>query len=218
MLFEAESERVDNITDTSLRAFRDHYGNEDITKDDLFNYVYGVLHAPAYRQRFANDLAKSLPRIPFAPDFDSFAKAGRSLIDLHLGYETCAQHPLKVAVDGSPEDRNLFRIGSKKMKWVDLDRTELIVNDHVRLRGIPSEAHEYVVNGRTPLEWFIDRYRIKKDNRSGIVNDPNGWFDDPRDLVSAFKRIVHVSVETVRIVKNLPAPFPLTGSDRDYYD
>ena len=133
------------------------------------------------------------------------------LLDLHLGYETCTKYPLEIGVDGSPDDERLFRIGSKKMKWSDQGRTELIINEHVRLRGIPAAAHEYVVNGRTRLEWFIDRYRIKKERRSGIVNDPNGWFKDPLDLVSAFKRIVHVSVETVRIVKNLPDPFP---SDR----
>lgn len=73
-------------------------------------------------------------------------------------------------------------------------------------------AHRYVINGRSPLEWFIDRYRVKTDRGSGIINDPNGWFDDPRDLVAAFKRIVHVGVETVRIVESLPDPFPPESS------
>ena len=93
------------------------------------------------------------------------------------------------------------------MQFADDARTVLAINDHLRLTGIPSEAHEYEVNGRTPLEWFIDRYRIVRDARSGIVNDPNGWFADPRDLVAAFRRIVHVSVETVAIVASLPCPF-----------
>ena len=90
------------------------------------------------------------------------------------------------------------------MRFSDGDKTTLIVNDYVRLSGIPAEAHQYVVNGRTPLEWFIDRYRVTTDKRSGIVNDPNGWFEDPRDLIAAIRRIVHVSVETVRIVNGLP--------------
>lgn len=100
-----------------------------------------------------------------------------------------------------------YQIGTRKMRFADEAKTTLIVNDHVRLAGIPTEAHEYVVNGRTPLEWFIDRYRITQDKESGIVNDPNGWFDDPRDLVAAFRRIVHLSVETVRIINELPEPF-----------
>ena len=207
-------ERIDNISDTALRAFRAHYGDNRITKDTIFDYIYGVLHAPAYCERFANDLAKGLPRIPFAPDFHAFADAGRRLAELHLGYESCEEYPLETlfAQPGEPGPER-YRIGTRAMWFTDGDRGVLIVNDHLRLAGIPAEAHGYVVNGRTPLEWFIDRYRITRDRESGIVNDPNGWFDDPRDLVTAFRRIVHVSVETVRIVNGLPSPFEDGGAD-----
>ena len=92
------------------------------------------------------------------------------------------------------------------MRYSDNDRTVLIVNDHLRLGGIPPGAHQYQVNGRTPLEWFIDRYRITRDKESGIVNDPNAWFDDPRELIAMIRRIVHVSVESTRIVEGLPEP------------
>ena len=92
------------------------------------------------------------------------------------------------------------------MKWADSDKTELVVNEHIRLRDIPAAAHQYEVNGRTPIEWFIDRYYIKRDKRSGLVNDPNGWFEDPRDLIAAIRRIIQVSVETARIVAELPEP------------
>ena len=95
------------------------------------------------------------------------------------------------------------------MRFADGDRNGLIVNEHVRLAGIPAEAHKYHVNGRSPLEWFIDRYRLTQDKGSGIVNDPNGWFDDPEDLIAAIRRIVHVSLETACIVKGLPEPFRL---------
>ena len=99
------------------------------------------------------------------------------------------------------------------MRFHDDEKTALRVNEHVSLRGIPAAAHTYQVNGRTPLEWFIDRYRITQDKESGIVNDPNGWFDDPRDLIAAIRRIVHVSVETARIVTGLPEPIAeLRGS------
>ena len=92
------------------------------------------------------------------------------------------------------------------MRFADKEaRTTLIINEHVQLTGIPEEAHRYVVNGRTPLEWFIDRYKIKQDKNSGIINDPNGWFENPRDLITAIERIVHVSVQSTKIIKNLPS-------------
>ena len=205
---EPQTNRIDNISDAALRDFQTQYDDNDITKDAIFDYVYGALHAPAYRERFANDLAKELPRIPFAADFRAFAEAGRTLAKLHLGYERCEEYPLEVVFAGSGEPRSeQYQIGKRKMRFADEAKTSIIVNDHVRLVGIPAAAHEYVVNGRTPLEWFIDRYRITQDGESGIVNDPNGWFDDPRDLVAAFRRIVHLSVETARIVNELPEPF-----------
>ena len=207
-LFATELERVDNITDTALLAFREHYADDEITKDAIFDYVYGVLHAPAYRERFANDLSKVLPRVPMAPDFGAFAEAGRDLAALHLGYETCDEYPLEiVAVQlGGLESRH-FCLGERAMRFADDDRTVLIVNDNVRVAGIPPQAHGYIVNGRTPLDWLIDRYRVKRDRDSGIVNDPNGWFAKPEDLIAAIRRIVHVSVETARIVASLPGPF-----------
>ena len=213
LLDDAENfDRVDNISDTALRAFRVRYADNAIGKDDIFDYVYGILHAPEYRERFANDLAKDLPRVPLAPDFRAFAGAGSALAELHLGYETCPEYPLRLehAGPGEPAPEH-FRLGQRAMRFADDERTTLIVNDRIRLSGLPAEAHGYRVNGRTPLEWFIDRYRIVQDKESGIVNDPNGWFDDPRDLIAAIRRIVHVSVETARIVAGLPAPFDEPG-------
>ena len=200
-------DRIDNISDTALHAFCEHYSDNTITKDAIFDYVYGILHAPNYRETFANDLSKQLPRIPFAPDFHAFSKAGKALAALHLGYETCEQYPLSLvfAHDGEPQPHH-FRLTEKAMRFATPAKTTLTINEHLRLSGIPQAAHQYVVNGRTPLEWFIDRYRIKRDKESGILNDPNGWFEDPRDLVTAIERIVHVSVESTRIIEGLPSP------------
>ena len=207
-------ERVDNVSDVALRVFRVRYADNAIGKDDVFDYVYGVLHAPAYRERFANDLAKELPRVPFAENFHAFARAGRALAALHLGYETCDEYPLETVFAGSGEPRpEHFRIAERAMRFADDERTTLRINEHVSLTGIPAEAHAYQVNGRTPLEWLIDRYRIVRDKESGIVNDPNAWFDDPRDLIAAIRRAVHVGVETVRIVAALPEPLAADESD-----
>ena len=205
--YEQRLERVDNISDRALRAFRVRYKDNTITKDEIFDYIYSVLHAPAYRKCFSNDLSKELPRIPFAPDFQTFAAVGHELARIHLGYETCNEYPLELHHDQSGEPRpEHFRIGTKKMKWADPDKTQLVVNEHIQLRDIPAAAHQYEINGRTPIEWFIDRYYIKRDKRSGLVNDPNGWFEDPRDLIAAIRRIIQVSVETARIVAELPEP------------
>ena len=199
-------DRIDNISDTALRAFRERYPNDAITKDVIFDYVYGILHVPSYREEFANDLSKMIPRLPFAPDFYAFAEAGKALAGLHLGYETCEQYPLSLvfAHDGEPQPHH-FRLTERAMRFATPAKTTLTINEHVRLTGIPEMAHRYVVNGRTPLEWFIDRYRIKRDKESGILNDPNGWFENPRDLVTAIKRIVYVSVESTRIIEGLPS-------------
>ena len=198
-------ERVDNISDTALAAFRSHYQDPGITKDAIFDYVYGVLHAPDFRARFAHDLAKSLPRLPFAPDFQAFAQAGQTLAALHLNYESGPQYPLTPEATGTGGP--LFT--PRAMRLVGENQDVLVVNDHLRLAGIPPETHRYQVNGRTPLEWFIDRYRITTDKHSGIRNDPNAWFPDSDGFIAAVGRIVYLSVETVRIVEGLPGA--LTG-------
>ena len=202
-------ERIDNISDTALRAFREHYNDDAITKDYIFDYVYGILHAPSYREEFTNDLSKMIPRIPFAPDFYAFAEAGAVLASLHLNYETCEQYPDIEVEPVTPsllweEKPEHFLLGTRAMRFADAKKTTLIINEHVQLSGIPEEAHRYVVNGRTPLEWFIDRYKIKQDRESGIINDPNGWFENPRDLITAIERIIYVSVESARIIDTLP--------------
>ena len=198
--------RIDNISDTAHRVFREHYQDNTITKDAIFDYVYGILHAPSYREQFANDLSKMIPRIPFAPDFHAFATAGAALADLHLNYETCERYSLEgvFAHDRDPQPHH-FQLGTRAMRFADDEKTTLIVNEHVQLSGIPEAAHRYIINGRTPLEWFIDRYKITKDTDSGIINDPNGWFENSRDLVTAIERIVYVSVESARIIEGLPS-------------
>ena len=200
----ASLERIDNISDSALAAFRTHYSDPEISRDTIFDYVYGVLHAPDYRTRFADDLAKSLPRVPRAADFHAFANAGRRLAELHLGYETGPEYPLvpEMADTSGQPPGPLF--GTRSMRLAGDRNSVLIVNDRLRICGIPEQAHRYDVNGRTPLGWFIHRYRVSTDKESGIVNDPNAWFPDEASFIAAVCRIVHLSVETVRINGRLP--------------
>ncbi|MCC6681133.1 MAG: DEAD/DEAH box helicase [Phycisphaeraceae bacterium] len=214
--------RRDAITDARLKAFRAAYGqdSEGVSKDDIFYYVYGILHSPEYRERFAADLRKMLPRIPLTKetkDFWAFSKAGRDLAEWHLNYESVEPWPVVEHIDRLTLDpEELFKV--KKMtfarpnteqkkageKW---DKTQIIYNSHVTITHIPLEAYDYVVNGKPAIEWIMERYEVKRDPASGIVNDPNDWCNEhnnPRYIVDLIARIVRVSMETMAIVRNLP--------------
>ena len=198
--------RVDNITDWCLQQLRHQYPDLQITKDDIWHYIYGILHAPDYQEKYRADLSKDLPRIPFAPDFGAFRDAGGELAALHLGYETGPEYELIVQTGHGD---NPYQLSRSPMKWggtrQEPDRSVLHVTPHVTLHNIPAAAHGYVVNGRTPLEWAVDRLHIRQDKDSGIINDANAWFaEDPTELVAHLQRLVYVSVETTRIVDGLP--------------
>ncbi|MBX7246193.1 MAG: DEAD/DEAH box helicase family protein [Candidatus Sumerlaeaceae bacterium] len=198
--------RHDAITDWALATFRDQYQDPAITKEDIFWYVYGILHSPEYKQRFATDLKKMLPRTPFAQDFRAFSEAGRKLGEWHLNYETVAPFPLteeakRLVMEGSDYRVTKMVFGKKEGKP---DKTVIVFNEHLTLRDIPLEAYEYVVNGKPAIEWIMERYAVTVDKASGIQNDPNAWSDDPRYIVDLVKRIVRVSVESARITKALP--------------
>ncbi|WP_092259815.1 DEAD/DEAH box helicase [Corynebacterium cystitidis] len=208
--------RVDNITDEILAIYRDALGFT-VTKDDIFYFVYGKLHDPVYRETYAADLKKMLPHIETPgtrEEFDKFAAAGRELMGLHVGYEDVEPYPLDVHVKGDPEDRETWRV--LKLKWAKKkdpetgknvnDVTRMIYNKHVTISGIPAEADEYMLGSRSALAWIIDRYQVKKDKASGIVNDPNDWADEvgnPRYIVDLIGKVTRVAVETVRIVDSL---------------
>ncbi|MEN5340541.1 type ISP restriction/modification enzyme [Stenotrophomonas sp. TWI143] len=205
--------RRDAITDQALTSFQKVYQDKNITKRDLFYYVYGILHSPEYKQRFEADLKKMIPRIPYAGDFWAFSKAGRQLADWHLNYETVEPYPLGQAGELPLGDDSQYKV--TKMAWVKNrlngklveDKTALKFNAKTILTGIPPEAHEYVVNGKPAIEWVIERYQVSPDKASGIVNDPNDWaieHNDPAYIVNLVKRICTVSVETMKIVRALP--------------
>lgn len=201
----------DNILDETLVAYREYYGDDQIEKDDIFYYVYGILHHPAYKSKYRNDLRKGLPRIPKAPDFWCFAKAGRKLGHLHVDYSELDGYSLEqtTSVLFDPDNDEHYRFEKLKMNVRDNDTVEIRVNEHLTLTGIPRRALDYVVNGKSGLGWIVDRYRIHKDTKhgSGIVNDANKLFDDPRDFIKLVEQVVQVSVESVDIIESLPPEF-----------
>ena len=222
--------RVDNITDATLRSYQAAYGPE-VTKDDVFYYVYALLHSPEYRTRYGADLKKSLPHIPRVAsqeDFVAFTTAGRGLADLHLDYESVEPTPLRLVVDGQEVPWDLRETISpsllhvEKMRYDRLqgnkkqaDKTSIVYNEHVTTSGIPVQAQDYLLGSRSGLDWLLDRYLVKTDKASGIVNDPNDWMAEgagggptasaqPRYLLDLIARITTVSVRTQEIVASLP--------------
>ncbi len=206
--------RVDNITDATLKDYRAAYGS-DVTKDHVFFYVYGLLHSPEYRERFAADLKKMLPRIPQVTEpgaFRAFAAAGRELSALHIGYEDVDPYPLTEhwsPVAEALDEYERFTVtkmkyGGKSGAW---DKTVLKYNAYLTLEDIPADAQHYMLGSRSALDWILERYQVKTDKASGIVNDPNDWsreHEQPRYICDLIGRIITVSLETVRIVDGLP--------------
>ena len=210
--------RTDAITDAGLKHFTDAYPGEVISKDDVFDYVYGILHHPTYRERYADNLTKELPRIPLMKTVEAFravVDAGRALGDLHVNYETVEPWPVTVkegdlALTNIDDPVSFWRV--EKMKFAgkrpNIDRTTVIYNPRLTITNIPLEAYEYVVNGKSALDWVMERQAIKTDPASGIISDANAYANetvgDPRYPFDLFCRVITVSMKTLEIVKGLP--------------
>ena len=208
--------RRDGITDWILKEVRSRYGGaKNITKEMIFYYVYGLLHSPDYRERFASDLKKSLPRIPIVEkveDFMDFYKYGKKLADLHLNYEE-VEACLGVTVvgdrplAGDETDYEYYRVPEKMKFKSKTDKSIIHYNGRIRIENIPAEAYEYVVNGKSAIEWIVERYCVGQDKKSLIVNDANDWGREhgkPRYILDLLLSVINVSVQTVEIVKALP--------------
>ena len=198
-------DRKSNITDRALDEYRTHYMNTSISKKDIFYYVYGLLHHPSYRAKFANNLSRELPRIPMAPDFAAFKNTGQKLANLHLGFESCERYNL-----GRPkfDPKGFTKLAFGKMvtyqggeKTVIPDHSVIRADGTVLFDNVPDT--KYRVNGRTPVEWIVDRYRKTVDRDSGITNDPCTG----TDIVGVIERAVYVGIESDRLAGQLPEGF-----------
>ncbi|QEE12284.1 DEAD/DEAH box helicase family protein [Bartonella krasnovii] len=213
-------QRRDAITDEGLAHFKAAYPNETITKDDLFYYVYGILHSEDYRSRYADNLSKELPRIPCvksADDFWKFVTAGRQLGHLHVNYEDVEPYPVSFK-KGNPKQTDISNLEKfyyvTEMKFAKIknskekDKSTVIYNSNIIMTDIPKEAYEYIVNGKPALEWVMGRQCVKTDKKSGIVNDANRYavetVGNPAYPLELFQRVITVSLETMKIVKSLP--------------
>jgi predicted helicase len=202
---DTEYVRRDGVSDFILERARRQYG-KTVTKEDIFYYVYGFLHSPEYRETFSVDLKKSLPRIPLVDDvrhFWAFSKAGRALAELHVNYESVPPYP-GLTVTGA--ESGFFTV--EKMRFPQKGQKDTILyNSRITVSDIPPVAYEYVVNGKSAIEWIMERYQVTVHSESGIRNDPNDWAKEvgnPRYILDLLLSIVNVSVQTVEIVKGLP--------------
>lgn len=207
--------RRDGVTDWILSTARKQYGSR-VTKEDIFYYVYGILHAPDYRTTFAADLKKSLPRLPLVEspdDFWAFSRAGRDLVELHLGYERVEPYAgcrIRLAPSMRGDDTVDYRVEKMRFGKADgktVDKSVIHYNAGITIESIPLEAYDYVVNGKSAIEWVMERYVVKTDPASQITNDPNDWcreHDDPKYIYNLLLRLITVSLETMKIVRTLP--------------
>lgn len=199
-----EYQQNDGITDFILERAREKYGPR-VMKEDIFYYVYGILHSKSYAQKFVDDLKMSLPRLPLVTEpqkFWAFSKAGRKLAELHLNYENVPSYP-NVVVKG---DNGNYLV--EKMRYPSKEQKDTIIyNNDITISNIPSKAYEYVVNGKSAIEWIMERYAITTNKDSGIKNDPNDWAKEhnkPRYILDLLLSVINVSVQTVDIVNSLP--------------
>jgi len=197
--------RRDAISDFILVRAKERYG-KNVTKEDIFYYVYGCLHSNEYKEAFASDLKKMLPRLPLVEDvrdFWAFSKAGRKLADLHINYESVPAYP-DVLIQG--EESQFFKV--EKMRFPKKDQKDtIILNSKITISNIPEKAYEYVVNGKSAIEWIMERYQIATHKDSGIVNNPNDWADEvgnPRYILDLLLSVINVSMQSVEIIGALP--------------
>ncbi|CAM1656160.1 C-terminal specificity domain [Bartonella apis] len=203
----------DAITDEALKYYQTAYSDNHITKEDLFYYIYGILHSPEFRARFSDNLVKELPHIPAVKtleDFKAFVSAGRALGHLHVNYESVEKYPVKLVTRKKKLGAADFYVtkmrygGSGKNK----DRSVIHYNDKITITGIPLAAYDYIVNNKTAIDWVMERQSIRLDKTSGIVNDANDFaretMHNPAYPLELLQRVISVSVKTVKIIRNLP--------------
>lgn len=217
---EEKYKRVDAINDKALKHFQSVYIHDKISKEDVFYYIYGLLHSEEYREKYADNLSKQLPRIPRMktyPDFIAFSKAGRELAELHLNYEK-----VNLCTDVNLSGSLSLRMSEKgvsggqesdfyvtKMKFAKKgDKSKVVYNSQVTIENIPEETYDYIVNGKSALEWVMERQAVTTDKKSGIRNDANEWaketMGNARYPLELFLRIITVSMKTQEIVRKLP--------------
>lgn len=190
------------ISDAALTKFKGIYGDR-VTKEDIFYYLYAVLHSKDYIDAYADNLAKEMVRIPTLEKFPKYVEIGRQLAELHLHYEAPADaSALGLDIQITKEDYTVSKMRFKKV-GKDSDKGTIIFNDYITISNIPERAYEYVVNGRSAIEWIMESYRVKTDKDSGITDDPNTYGDE-KYIFNLLISIISVSLKTLDLIESMP--------------
>jgi predicted helicase len=201
---DVDDTKIDGISDWAYKLFRDKY-KTNISKEEIFFYVYGVLSAPDFIKRYRIELKKDSPRIPLLKEFQEYAKYGRKLSDLHLNYENLSNDFIKLDIIENVKDvKKLYRI--EKMRFGKNGNKSVIhFNQYITISNIPEELYSYFINGKTPIEWVMDRYVVKEDTDSGNLNDPNDYSEDPKYIFNLLLSVISMTKKVLELQKNLPA-------------
>jgi predicted helicase len=198
-----EDSKIDGVTDWALNLFREKY-NRKLTKEDIFYYVYGVLSSPEFVKRYKTELKKESPRVPLLKEFDSYVTYGRKLAQLHLEYEKFSNNFVKVEISEKVSDQEkLYRV--EKMRFgKGGDKSIIQFNQFIAISNIPEEVYTYLINGKTPIEWVMDRYMVKEDPDSGNLNDPNEYSQDPEYVLKLLLSVIAMTKGILDLQQTLP--------------
>lgn len=218
-LFDEEYEYIkkEAVRNEALKKFQEVYNDKNITKKDIFYYIYGILHSNEYKERFKDNLSKQLPRIPFAKDFFAFSQIGLQLANIHIDYESIEPNKIaKIVKKGENddlfktdindlEDTKFIVIKMKFDKRSKGGKSRIFYNEHITIDNIPLKAYEYIVNGKSAIEWIMDRYQISINKDSGIKNDPNLYSDNSKYIIiKLLMSVIELSIQSVDLIKQLP--------------
>lgn len=189
------------ISDVAFNKFKEKYG-QYITKEDLFYYIFGVLNSKKYQELYADNLKKEIPRIPFLNHFEQYVKVAKKLADLELNYES-TPHLSSIVIEKKSDNYKVTQMKfAKDVK--NVDKSIIIFNESITVKNIPLEAYDYIVNGKSAIEWIMERYCVSQDKASGIVNDCNKYSDDPKYVLNLLLSVISMSIKINETIKELP--------------
>lgn len=190
------------ISDSALKKFQERYGSR-VDKESIFYYIYAVLQSKGYVKAYEDNLSKEMPRIPMLDKFMDYVEVGKELADLHVNYERCID-PAEIGliIDAVKPDYTVSKMKFKK-QGKSVCRDTIIYNEYITISNIPERAYEYVINGKSAIEWIVEKYAVTVEKVSGIVDDPN-IYQSSKYIFDLLISVIGVSLKTQDLIDRLP--------------